>query len=65
MESAAAERKIAPTLVGFMIRSSTATRFAPRSASCTERGVGLSMAQSIPRVRENPVSADRTSEVAR
>ena len=49
--SAAALRKMAPTLVGFIISSSTATRFAPRQTSSTAGSAGRRMAHSIPRVR--------------
>ena len=51
MFSAAAERKIAPTLVGFITRSSTATRRAPAQTSSAFGSSLRFMAHSIPRVR--------------
>ena len=58
---AAALRKMAPALVGFITFSSTATRLAPES-TCSAVGRGfLRMAQSIPRVSRKPVSWVRTS----
>ena len=48
---AAAERKMAPMLVGFMMFSSTAMRRAPAQTSSTEGSRGRRMAHSIPRVR--------------
>ena len=50
MPSAAAERKMAPTLVGSTIPSSTATRWAPAQTSSAASGEGRRMAQRMPRV---------------
>ena len=61
MPSAAAERKIAPMLVGFITFSSTATRVAPAQTVRASAGRGRRIAQSIPRVRWKPVSCVRTS----
>ena len=49
--SAAAERKIAPTLVGFWTFSRTTIRAAPAQISSTEESPGRRMAHSTPRVR--------------
>ena len=48
--SAAAERKIAPTFVGFTTFSKTAIRFAPLQTLCTEGSGCRYIAQSIPLV---------------
>ena len=48
--SAAAERKIAPTFVGFTTFSKIATRLAFLQSCSTEGSVGRYMAQSMPRV---------------
>ena len=56
MFNAAAERKIAPRLVGFITSSSTATRRALRRISSARPRGGRYMAQSIPRVSWKPVS---------
>ena len=53
---AAADRKMAPMLVGFMMFSSTAMRRALAQTSATEGSRGRRMAHSIPRVRWKPVS---------
>ena len=47
---AAAERKIAPTLVGSTMPSSTATRLARAHSSSTEGSLGRRMAHRMPRV---------------
>ena len=62
--SAAAERKIAPTFVGFTTFSSTAIRLASLQISCGVRSFGRYMAQSIPRVSLKPVSFASTSNSA-
>ena len=64
MPRAAAERKMAPTFVGFMTSSSTATRRALLQISSTVGSFGRYMAQSIPRVSLKPVSCVRTSSSA-
>ena len=64
MFSAAAERKIAPTLVESTMPSSTATRRASRHSSSTGRGAGRRNAQSTPRVSSKPVSAASSSRSA-
>ena len=64
MPSAAAERKIAPTLVGFTTFSKTAIRFAPLQTSSMDGSGFLYMAQSIPLVNINPVSCVKTSNSA-
>ena len=64
MPSAAAERKIAPTFVGFITSSSTATRFAPAQTVSAAGSGRRRMAQSIPRVSGKPVSCLRTSSGA-
>ena len=56
MPRAAALRKMAPTLVGFMTFSSTATRRQAARISFGSGCLGRSMAQSIPRVSWKPVS---------
>ena len=59
-----AERKMAPTLVGFTMSSSTATRRAP-AQTCSAVSSGLRrMAQSTPRVSLKPVSWVSTSSPA-
>ena len=58
---AAAERKMAPTLVGFMISSRTAIRFTPDTTSSIVFMGGRRMAHSMPRVSVNPVNCVRTS----
>ena len=64
MERAAAERKIAPTLVGFTTCSSTATREAV-AHTCSRVGRGfLCMAQRIPLVMGKPVRFRRMSALA-
>ena len=50
MWRAAAERKMAPTLVGSTMPSSTATRLAPAHSSSTAGREGRRMAHSTPRV---------------
>ena len=64
MPSAAAQRKIAPRLVGFMTFSSTAMRRAPAQTSSNVGRGGRRMAHSIPRVRWKPVSCVSTSSGA-
>ena len=64
MPSAAAHRKMAPTLVGFITFSSTAMRRAPAQTSATEGSAGRRMAHSMPRVRWKPVSCVSTSSGA-
>ena len=64
MFSAAALRKMAPMLVGFITFSSTATRRAPAQTSSTEGSRGRRMAHSIPRVSLKPVSCSSTSSGA-
>ena len=64
MPSAAAERKIAPIFVGFITFSRTAMRTAFFRMSAGSEGFGLRIAQSMPRVRWNPVSCVRTSNSA-
>ncbi len=64
MPSAAAERKIAPMLVGFITFSSTAIRRARVQISSTVGSGGRRMAQSMPRVRWKPVSWVNTSSSA-
>ena len=64
MPSAAAERKIAPIFVGFITFSRTTTRLALFRTSTGSEGFGLRIAQSMPRVRWNPVSCVRTSSSA-
>ena len=62
--SAAAERKMAPTLVGFITRSSTTTRLA-LAHTCSTAGSSLRfMAHSIPRVRWKPVICASTGSSA-
>ncbi len=62
--SAAAERKIAPTFVGFMISSSTAMRLAPSSTVSSDGSGRRRMAQSTPRVSGKPVSSVSTESGA-
>ena len=64
MPRAAAQRKMAPTLVGFITFSSTAMRRALAQTSATEGRGGRRMAHSIPRVRWKPVSCVSTSREA-
>ena len=54
--NAAAERKIAPILVGFITFSSTAIRLERAHSASTAGSGGRRMAHSIPRVRWKPVS---------
>ena len=56
MPSAAAERKMAPRLVGFIMFSNTAIRRAPEQMAPASGSFGLRMAQSTPRVSGKPVS---------
>ena len=64
MPRPAAQRKIAPRLVGFITFSSTAMRRAlAQTASAVGRG-GRRMAQRMPRVRWKPVSRVSTSREA-
>ena len=60
MPSAAAERKIAPTFVGFTTFSRIATRRAFRQISSIAGSVRRCIAQSMPRVRAKPVSCSST-----
>ena len=64
MPSAAAERKIAPILVGFITFSSTATRRDAAHSSESAGSAGRSIQQSMPRVRWKPVSCVSTSSGA-
>ena len=64
MPRAAAQRKMAPTLAGFITFSSTAMRRALAQTSATEGRGGRRMAHSIPRVRWKPVSCVSTSREA-
>ena len=64
MFSAAALRKMAPTLVESTMPSSTATRRASLHSSSALRGAGRRKAQSTPRVSSNPVSPASSSRSA-
>ena len=64
MFSAAAERKMAPTLVESTMPSSTATRRAFLQSSSTGRGAGRWKAQRTPRVSSKPVSSASISRSA-
>ena len=62
--SAAALRKMAPTLVESTMPSSTATRRALRQTSSTLRGSGRRNAHSTPRVSSKPVRLASVSRSA-
>ena len=59
--SAAAERKIAPTLVWSTMSSSTATRRAPARSSGSGTGSGRCMAAIAPRWRWKPVMSSSSA----
>ena len=61
---AAADRKIAPTLVGFTTCSRIAMRRLSAASASQEGRSGLFMAASIPRVKTKPVSCRKTSSEA-